>query len=284
MKDDRRTEDELNIGEFARRAGLSPKALRLYDELGLVAPARVDGRSGYRFYLNGQLSRARLVAQLRQVGLPLADIAAILELPPAEAADRLEEYEARAQAELDARRQLALSLIARLRGKEPTMTSVATRTMPERHLLCLKRHVPDEAAAWALGKEFLALLRERSLPTLEGMAGATFVIYHGLVNDDSDGPLEWCRPVPSTDAGALAVTLPELTLRVEPAHDEAYVDLGPALAVPPARWQTLGEELRSWAQSEGRQPGDLGVRITYVARPPVDTERGPDCDFAVPLA
>ena len=44
-----------------------PKALRLYDELGLLPPARVDPDSGYRWYAAGQLDNARLVASLRQV-------------------------------------------------------------------------------------------------------------------------------------------------------------------------------------------------------------------------
>ena len=39
----------MSIGEFAGRSRLSPKALRLYDELGLLPPAQVDDSSGYRF-------------------------------------------------------------------------------------------------------------------------------------------------------------------------------------------------------------------------------------------
>jgi DNA-binding transcriptional MerR regulator len=64
----------LTIGEFARASRLSPKALRLYDELGLLRPARVDPASGYRFYAPAQLERARLVAWLRRLGMPLARI------------------------------------------------------------------------------------------------------------------------------------------------------------------------------------------------------------------
>ena len=62
----------LSIGEFARVSGLTPKALRLYDELGLLPPADVDPRSGYRSYDPAQLGRARLVAWLRGLGMPLA--------------------------------------------------------------------------------------------------------------------------------------------------------------------------------------------------------------------
>ena len=58
----------LTIGEFARASRLSPKALRLYDELGLLRPVRVDEYSGYRYYSPDQLDQARLVAWLRRAG------------------------------------------------------------------------------------------------------------------------------------------------------------------------------------------------------------------------
>ncbi|WP_344832177.1 MerR family transcriptional regulator [Nonomuraea dietziae] len=58
----------LTIGTFAQVARLSPKALRPYDELGLLAAAAVDGESGCRFYDPAQLERARLIAWLRAAG------------------------------------------------------------------------------------------------------------------------------------------------------------------------------------------------------------------------
>jgi len=66
--------EEISIGGFARRSRLSVKALRLYDELGVLVPARVDEASGYRYYDVAQLEAARLVAMLRQLELPLAEI------------------------------------------------------------------------------------------------------------------------------------------------------------------------------------------------------------------
>ena len=70
---------EISIGEFARRSRLSLKALRLYDERGVLVPSRVDQGSGYRYYDVGQVDEARLVVMLRQLQLPLA---AIKELGP----------------------------------------------------------------------------------------------------------------------------------------------------------------------------------------------------------
>ncbi len=67
------------IGRFARLTGLSPKALRLYDEQGLLRPAAVDPETGYRLYGPDQLERAAAIRRLRAVELPLAEIAAVLD-------------------------------------------------------------------------------------------------------------------------------------------------------------------------------------------------------------
>src|SRR5580658_9586390 len=84
--------DLISIGEFARLSRLSPTALRLYDELGLLPPTRVDPDSGYRWYAAAQLDNARLVASLRQIGVPLAQIQLILSMEPEAAAAHVGAY------------------------------------------------------------------------------------------------------------------------------------------------------------------------------------------------
>lgn len=113
----------LTIGAFARAARLSPKALRLYDELGLLRPASVDPESGYRYYEPSQLDRARLVAWLRRIGMPLARIRTICDLDPAGAADEIAAYRAQIVAETAAREQLATFLVDYLSGKGATMSN-----------------------------------------------------------------------------------------------------------------------------------------------------------------
>jgi DNA-binding transcriptional MerR regulator len=288
--------EEISIGEFARRSRLSVKALRLYDELGVLIPARVDKDSGYRYYDDTQLEAARLVAMLRQLDLPLAAIKELLACDPVDAAERISEHWRKVESGHDARRELADYLVNKLKGKSSFMYEVATREIPERSVLCLKRNV-DEKGAWALGKEFIAILRERPLPKMSGREGAMFSIYWGEVSADSDGPVEWCKPVPESDAKALASNYPELSLRTEPAHHEAYVALpndtipaGPG-EKPAVHWQLASEALRAWAlendidsQSHVLKPEDLGIRITYLAIEPVTETSVPYCDFAVPFA
>jgi DNA-binding transcriptional MerR regulator len=288
---------EISIGEFARRSRLSLKALRLYDERGVLVPSRVDQGSGYRYYDTAQLDQARLVVMLRQLQLPLAAVKELLACDPADAADRIAAHWRDAEAAHDARRELADYLVSRLRGKRPVMYEVASREIPERSLLCLKRNV-DEQGQWAFGKEFIAILRERPLPLIEGREGAFFCIWWSHPTADSDGLLEWCRPVPRAGAAALAGRYPELTLRTEPAHTEAFVTLPPGPAEQAVvHWQLAVESLGAWVQEQEREHADepeprlaltdedLGLRTTYLATPGMTAATVPDdyVDLAVPF-
>lgn len=116
----------LTIGAFARASRLSPKALRLYDELGLLPPARVDPVNGYRHYAPAQLERARLVAWLRRLGMPLARIREVCELTGPAAAEAVAAYWAQVEADTAARRELAAFLVDQLQRKDTTMTTSPT--------------------------------------------------------------------------------------------------------------------------------------------------------------
>jgi DNA-binding transcriptional MerR regulator len=70
----------LTIGEFARASGLTAKALRHYDAVGLLTPALVDPTNNYRRYDGDQLPTARLVRRLRELELPLDEERRLLAL------------------------------------------------------------------------------------------------------------------------------------------------------------------------------------------------------------
>ena len=277
--------DLMSIGEFARLSRLSAKALRLYDELGLLPPAQVDPDSGYRWYAAGQLDNARLVASLRQIGVPLAQIQLILSLEPEAAAAQVGAYWSGAEADHTARRDLADYLVDRLAGKRNVMYEVKVRDIPARSLLCLLRHASTEQEVWAMGKEVIGMLKAQPVPVprIEGVAGAAFLVYYGEVNQDSDGPVEFCWPVPQDQAGQLAASLPGLTLRTEPAHQEAYVHLDQDATA--AQWQAVSDSALAWAAEQQRQPSDLPLRVTLLttAAPVTDASRRGGSDFALPL-
>ncbi len=271
----------MGIGEFARLSRLSPKALRIYDELGLLEPTKVDPYSGYRSYSADQLTAARLVASLRRLGMPLAQIQQIVGEPPAATAGLVRAYWTAMESEHASRRQLAAYLVDRLNGKRNVMYDVAVRDIPARTVVCLLRHAADEAAVWALGKELIGLSREHKIPRLDGVAGAMFLIYYGEVSADSDGPVEVCKPVPADQAEQIAAAT-GLTLRTEPAHEEAYVRVG-SEKMSAAQWELVTQSLQDWAAAEHRLPSQLGVRLTFTVASPPTPDSAPILDFAVPL-
>ncbi|SEM85835.1 MerR family transcriptional regulator [Streptacidiphilus jiangxiensis] len=93
----------ITVGQLARRVGLTAKALRHYDRVGLLSPAAVDPHTGYRLYSADQVAPARLVRLLRSVDVPLEYVRACLSGPDDEAAIQqvLIQHRRRLQARLD---------------------------------------------------------------------------------------------------------------------------------------------------------------------------------------
>jgi DNA-binding transcriptional MerR regulator len=241
------TDRLLSIGVFARRSRLSTKALRLYDRLGVLMPAHVDQVSGYRRYRESQLATARLVAMLRRLDMPLSQVAEVVsavgtrgaevamlrhpEMSPPEGsetasnagsrgAELVASYWETVERRIASQRELAAHLRNRLQGGEGSfdMYEIHERDVPEQTVLTEQRHVQaDELPRW-IGAAMTRLMK--SARTLGGPAGYPFVVYHGEVNQDSDGPVEVCVPV---KVGQEATA--EAAVRQEPAHHEAYVRL-----------------------------------------------------------
>jgi DNA-binding transcriptional MerR regulator len=78
----------LTIGDFSRMTHLSVKALRHYHDLGVLEPAAVDPFTGYRSYDTAQVGSAQVIRRLRDLGMPLDSIAAVLAAPDLEARNR----------------------------------------------------------------------------------------------------------------------------------------------------------------------------------------------------
>lgn len=145
-----------SIGEVARASGLSVSALRFYDSAGVLVPAEVDGATGYRRYAAGQVRAARLVAGLRRVGMPVAEIArAVRELDDAGALRaRLDRHRRRLEDGLaDARREL-LHIHALLDLEESPMTRIT---------------LPGAALAATLDAVRFAATADLALPMLGGV-------------------------------------------------------------------------------------------------------------------
>jgi DNA-binding transcriptional MerR regulator len=100
----------LSIGELARATGLTVRALRHYQDLGLLAPAAVDPATRYRRYGPEQLERALAIARLRRLGLPLARVRDWLDASDEERRRLLEDHRAGLAARLRSTGRLQLEL------------------------------------------------------------------------------------------------------------------------------------------------------------------------------
>ncbi|UUU37149.1 MerR family transcriptional regulator [Streptomyces sp. CA-210063] len=289
-------DDLLTIGAFAARARLSAKALRLYDRLGLLTPAYVDEVNGYRYYRTDQVERARLVALLRQLDMPLARIAEIVdavELDGTLAADRLAAYWAGAEERFASQRTLVAYLRGRLSGRDPGVNGmdetygkfvVETVDTAPQVLLTQSRHtLADELPAW-IGASLGRL--EEGAAVCGGTTGAPFVVYHSEVSMESDGPAESCVPV--ADEGAARAWAAEhgraweTEVRVEPAGRLVYTRITKAQVAHPQILAAF-EAVERWIAGQGLEV--VGpCREIYFADWDAAGPEDPVCDVAFPVA
>ena len=110
-------DDVLLIGAFGRLVGLTPSALRFYDDCGLLEPASVDPATGYRSYRLDQRERAVLLRDLRELGLPLPAVRAVLDGAPQDAVSIIEGHVQQLEARLAPARRTAASLLSVLTGE-----------------------------------------------------------------------------------------------------------------------------------------------------------------------
>jgi DNA-binding transcriptional MerR regulator len=124
----------MPIGRFARLTGLSVKALRHYDELGLLRPAAVDAGTGYRSYSTAQVERAETIRLLRRLEVPLDEIAMLLEADdPARVRKVLLDHQRRTAVRSAQLKSVLQRLQPLLDGKEPIMGTHAQALDAETH-------------------------------------------------------------------------------------------------------------------------------------------------------
>lgn len=267
--------DLMPIGRFAQAARLSPKALRLYGDLGLLTPTHIDPDSGYRYYAEAQLGQAKLISLLRQLEMPLERIARVVNLSGPHAALEVEAYWRGVEHDRSAKARLAAYLEAHLGGKGKQMFDIQTRAVPEQKVLSVQRNVYVKDLSAFIGEAHDTLYGHLAGAGLE-TTGPSFVIYHREVNEDSDGPVEVCAPFagPLEPAGRMHV-------RLEPAHHEAFTRLSRAQMAFPGLLEAYSA-LHEWLRAEGKEPADAPREVYFADWNSVEAD-DPACDIAWPF-
>jgi DNA-binding transcriptional MerR regulator len=130
----------LTIGRFADATGLTSKALRHYDEIGLLVPARVDPDSGYRYYDPAQIEDAVTIRRLRALELPLDEVKGLLEADEDALRARLAAHGYRIAEEVRDKHSLLIELHALVEGGGEMLT-VKIADIPELRLAATIRHL-----------------------------------------------------------------------------------------------------------------------------------------------
>jgi DNA-binding transcriptional MerR regulator len=267
----------MTIGAIARRSRLSLKALRLYDELGLLRPASVDESTGYRHYRDDQVERARLIGLLRRLEMPLDRIGQVLDMPAAEQAEEIRRFWHEVEGSVAVKRRLVTYLERYLDGRGDAMYPVYTRQVPAERVITMSRHVKQP--------ELQAFLMEGmggQLHRIVEAAGAkpgshTFVIYHGEVSADSDGPVEICLGF----EGSLEAPA-GTQIRIEPAHHEAFTTITLGQCAYPTILEAY-DAVRGFLEKEGMEPTGSPREVYFVEADKVGPN-DPFCDVAWPAA
>lgn len=185
----------IPIGRFAEASRLSLKALRIYDRLGLLPPAYIDPRSAYRYYSREQLERARLILLLRQIDMPLSTILEVLDAPKSTARAILDAYWQEVEIQVEERRKVIPYLYSILQEEEEQMVyPVNVKNIPALDVISINSKISIADLVGYINNTIQTLIAYAKSNGAE-IVRDPLGIYHGAVNEDSNGPVEICLPI-----------------------------------------------------------------------------------------
>ncbi|MEM9035947.1 MAG: MerR family transcriptional regulator [Actinomycetota bacterium] len=221
----------MSIGMFSRASLVSIKALRAYHDQGLLIPAEIDPDTGYRSYRVSQLADAQIIKRLRDLDVPLRDVAEVMSArDPRITRKVITEHATEMQRRLDDVTRIVEEL---QRAVEiPTIhTPVHVRVEPPVDILAVTGSVEDpEGYADFLGAAYAQLWAGLGETGLE-LAGPSGALYPGEVRGEPE-EITAFLPVgllgggaPSLPAGLAVERLPSVTAAVM-THVGSYDSCG----------------------------------------------------------
>lgn len=186
----------FKIGEFSKLTQVTIRMLRYYDETGLLKPAIIDPRTGYRMYSSEQIPVLNRIVYLRDSGFNVSEIAGILSENEdnsfvKQLDEKYLEIEQTIKAEQEKLRKLELVKDEILNGKSRMCCRVLLKSIPGVQVLSLRRTVRDYYAEGELWKELCSFAEEHKIP----VSGNTFSVYHDREYKEVNVDIELCAPV-----------------------------------------------------------------------------------------
>jgi DNA-binding transcriptional MerR regulator/DNA gyrase inhibitor GyrI len=217
------------IGEFSRITGLTVKALRFYDEEGLLKPAYVDPDTGYRYYDDARIETARVIVRLRELEFSVREIAEVLaeHADEADIIEYLQRHRARIEERLARYRDVAAALDQIITTEQEARQTMQTATfqVEEKSLPPLRiagirmrgRYCECGQAFARLGRQFGRHIR-----------GKPLLLHYDHEYREDDADFEACFPVSDGAQTAGDITVRELPggRCVSLLHKGPYQELG----------------------------------------------------------
>jgi DNA-binding transcriptional MerR regulator len=166
----------LTIGEFSRVTHLSVKTLRHYHDVGLLAPVHVGQGTGYRYYSLDQVPIAQVIVRLRNLGMPVPDVKAVVATQDAAARNQLiTAHLARLERQLS-QTQHAVEALRDLLNRPASGSAIEHRTVAAQPAMAIREIVrPQDIGSWwqgALGELYGLTAAQKLRPT--GPSGGVF--------------------------------------------------------------------------------------------------------------
>jgi DNA-binding transcriptional MerR regulator len=222
----------IRIGDFSKLSRVSVKALRYYDEMGLLKPVSVDRFTGYRLYEYSQLSTLNRILALKELGFSLEEIGRFLDdglsLDQMRGMLKLRQTEARQRIREETERLERIESRLRQIEQENNMSKydVVIKNVEAIKVASVRDVVPtppEQGGLWGELEGYLAMHRVHP-------NGACFTLYHDEDFKERDWDLEVCEPIDSDLTGSNRVKvrgLPAVTLACT-IHNGPFVTINEA--------------------------------------------------------
>jgi DNA-binding transcriptional MerR regulator/effector-binding domain-containing protein len=210
----------LTIGEFSRMTHLSIKALRHYHEVGVLVPAAIDPFTGYRSYEASQVAPAQVIRRLRDLGMPLDSIAAVLAASDIETRNHeIATHLSRMERQLEQTQVSVAALRALLEGPS-ARPAVELRAIPEVTALAAQQMVAAaDLMDWGMGA--FGVIADALAATGLAAAGPFGALFPGDFFEVERAELTLFRPVTVPDPTAGPRPRGPVALRTIPAVEAA---------------------------------------------------------------
>ena len=186
-----------SIGMFSKIYKVTVKTLRHYDKTGLIKPCRVDKKTGYRYYSNGQLLRMHRIISLKQMGLSLDEIRIVLSNESA-----IKDVLLKKASEVKINLSLEMSRLSQIQNYLKTLEGelvkmgydVIIKQLPEVIVASMRQIIPDYNAFFDLCPNVMAKEMQK-LGCICAVPEYCFNIYHDGEYKETNIDVEICEAV-----------------------------------------------------------------------------------------